>query len=128
MNSAADQASLAGHIRAGSSSTVGDSGVSAKHGAKILATGKPPYDPEVQLSRLLGANRRFIEQHVPHLGSLLRSRIEDVLEHAEVVVVGSNDSPIADALCRHVSREHIVVDLAGVRGPPLECQYVGLSW
>src|SRR3954467_15444649 len=31
------------------------------------------YDPEVHLSQLLGANRRFIEQHLPHIGSLLRS-------------------------------------------------------
>src|SRR2546427_956218 len=27
------------------------------------------YDPEVHLSQLLGANRRFIEQHLPHIGS-----------------------------------------------------------
>ena len=27
------------------------------------------YDPEVHLSNLLGANRRYIEQHLPHIGS-----------------------------------------------------------
>ena len=31
------------------------------------------YDPEVHLSRLLGANRRFIEQHLPHIGNLIRA-------------------------------------------------------
>ena len=29
------------------------------------------FDPEVQLSRLLGANRSYIEANIPHLGSLL---------------------------------------------------------
>ena len=28
------------------------------------------YDPGVQLSRLLGANRRFIDEHVPHLAQV----------------------------------------------------------
>ena len=28
------------------------------------------YDPDVHLSRLLGANKRFIEQHLPHIGNL----------------------------------------------------------
>ena len=30
------------------------------------------YDPDVQLSSLLGANRRYIEQHLPHIGALVR--------------------------------------------------------
>ena len=38
------------------------------------------YDPEVHLSRLLGANRRFIEQHLPHIGSMIRGEIEEVIE------------------------------------------------
>jgi GDP-mannose 6-dehydrogenase len=37
------------------------------------------YDPEVHLSRLLSATRRFIEQHVPHIGSLMRGAIEKVI-------------------------------------------------
>src|SRR6185369_11460245 len=49
------------------------------------------YDPEVHLSRLLGANRRFIEQHVPHLGTLLESDLEHVIAESEVLVVGLND-------------------------------------
>jgi len=40
------------------------------------------YDPEVHLSRLLGANRRFIEQHVPHIGSLMREDIESVISES----------------------------------------------
>ena len=55
------------------------------------------YDPEVHLSQLLGANRRFIEQHLPHIGSLLRARHRAVIEESDVLVVGLNDTRIVDA-------------------------------
>ena len=50
------------------------------------------YDPGVHLSNLLGANRRFIERHVPHVGSLLRPEIESVITDSELLVVGLNDA------------------------------------
>ena len=46
------------------------------------------YDPEVHLSRLLGANRRFIEQHLPHIGEMIRGEIEAVIESSDILVVG----------------------------------------
>ena len=46
------------------------------------------YDPAVRLSQLLGANRRYIDAHLPHIGKLLRAEIGDVIKDAEVVVVG----------------------------------------
>src|ERR1700741_4621908 len=49
------------------------------------------YDANVSLSRLLGANREFIEARLPHLGQQLRSSVEEVLEHADVILVGCKD-------------------------------------
>ena len=49
------------------------------------------YDPEVHLSNLLGANRRYIEQHLPHIGSLIRSDIAAVIAGSDVLVVGLGD-------------------------------------
>src|SRR5690349_20006791 len=46
------------------------------------------YDANVSLSRLIGANRDYIEGRLPHLGDLLSNSVEDVLDHAEVCVVG----------------------------------------
>ena len=56
----------------------------------LLGKGFPVkiYDRNVMTSRLIGANKRFIEEHIPHLSSILVDRIEDVVETAEVVVVG----------------------------------------
>ena len=87
------------------------------------------YDPEVQLSNLLGANRRFIEQHVPHIGSLIRSDIADVIARSDVLVVGLDGSRISAALVEHVREDQVVLDLVNlpVRGR-LRGRYCGLCW
>ena len=47
------------------------------------------------LSRLMGANREYIESRLPHVGDLLSSSVDDVVEHAELCVVGSSDPIVA---------------------------------
>jgi GDP-mannose 6-dehydrogenase len=87
------------------------------------------YDPEVQLSQLLGANRRYIEQHLPHLGQLLEPEIEAVIAGAEVLVVGILTPAIAEALVRHVHAGQTVIDL--VRLPNRSAmggEVQGLCW
>ena len=87
------------------------------------------YDPEVHLSHLLGANRRFIEQHLPHIGSLLRPEIETVIEESDVLVVGLNGTRVVDALKRHVRKEHLVLDLINLAGRhELPGDVAGLCW
>jgi GDP-mannose 6-dehydrogenase len=87
------------------------------------------YDPDVHLSQLLGANRRFIEQHVPHIGSLVRADVAAVIEESDVLILGQNDSRIAATLVAQVRPDQIVIDL--VRMPGLErlrARYEGLCW
>ncbi|HTR59134.1 MAG TPA: nucleotide sugar dehydrogenase [Casimicrobiaceae bacterium] len=87
------------------------------------------YDPEVHLSNLLGANRRFIEQHVPHLGHLLRSDLAEVIGHSDVLVVGLNDTATVAGLQQHATAEHVVFDVAGIaHGSELRARRVGLCW
>ena len=63
------------------------------------------FDPEVQLSRLLGANRSYIEAHIPHLGSLLCDDIGDMIDPSEVILVGLQQAALDDALqARRASR------------------------
>jgi GDP-mannose 6-dehydrogenase len=87
------------------------------------------YDPEVQLSNLLGANRRFIEQHVPHIGSLLRDDIAAVIGQSDVLVVGLDGSRIAAALVEHVREDQFVLDLMNLPvRERLRGHYCGLCW
>ena len=87
------------------------------------------YDPEVNLARLLGANKSFIERHLPHLGRMLHASLEEALAEAEVVVVGLNGAEIATRLAQLVRADQEVLDL--VRLPadlPLRGRVQGLAW
>ena len=87
------------------------------------------YDPEVHLSRLLGANRRFIEQHVPHIGSLMREDIESVIGESDVLVVGLSDAKSFEALAHHVREDQLVLDLVNIpRREALRGKVMGLCW
>lgn len=87
------------------------------------------YDPEVHLSRLLGANRRFIEQHVPHLGNLMRDDLESVVASAEVLVIGMAEKNVHAELARLARPGQRVLDLAGVaNGADFKAELEGLCW
>jgi len=87
------------------------------------------YDPEVELSRLLGANRRFIERHLPHIGELIRHEMREVVDASDVLVVGLGGEHVATELAHLVREDQLVVDL--VRLPDarkLRARYEGLCW
>ena len=87
------------------------------------------YDPEVHLSRLLGANRRFIEQHIPHIGALLRPELASVVADSQILVVGSNDRRVAEELRGLVRSDQRVIDLASTPElKALRCPVEGLCW
>jgi GDP-mannose 6-dehydrogenase len=87
------------------------------------------YDPEVHLSRLLGANRRFIEQHVPHIGSLMREDIESVIDGSDLLVVGLSNASLFETLARHVREDQFVLDLVNIpQREALRGKVVGLCW
>jgi len=68
------------------------------------------FDPNVAVARLRGANRRYIEEEIPHIASLLSDSVETLVAHAEVLVLGNDSDEAARALAAAGSH-HIVVDL-----------------
>ncbi len=87
------------------------------------------YDANVSLSHLLGANREYVETRLPHLQRLLADSAQEVVEHAEICVVGSRDAIVCKALQSAGNRP--IVDL--VRLPDSAAlsehhSYIGLGW
>jgi GDP-mannose 6-dehydrogenase len=67
-------------------------------------------DPNVAVARLVGANRRYIEEEIPHIASLMCENVETLLAHAEVVVIGNASEEAALAVSA-ASPNHVVIDL-----------------
>ncbi len=67
-------------------------------------------DRNVSLARLVGANRRYIEEEIPHISSLMCDDLETLLAHSEVLVIGSADSAAAEALAE-AGGARVVIDL-----------------
>ncbi len=49
------------------------------------------YDKNVHVASLVGANRDFILNRIPHISKLMVDSIDDVLDHAQTVVIGNKD-------------------------------------
>lgn len=49
------------------------------------------YDKNVHIASLVGANRNFILNRIPHISKLMVNDIDAVLQHAETVVIGNMD-------------------------------------
>ena len=46
-------------------------------------------DHNVSVAKLTGANRRYIEEEIPHISSLMCTEAADLLRHSELLVVGN---------------------------------------
>jgi GDP-mannose 6-dehydrogenase len=53
------------------------------------------YDRNVNLAALVGANRDFILNRIPHISRLMLPTVDAVLGHAQTVVIGNNDPEFA---------------------------------
>ncbi len=87
------------------------------------------YDPEVQLSQLLGANRRFIETRLPHIGKLLRADMAAVIEESEVLVVGLTGAEVKRGLEKFCRPGQVVLDLVRIGDcSTIRADVQGLCW
>ena len=87
------------------------------------------FDDQLALSRLMGKNKSFLEHEIPHIASLMRRDVDEVLKSCDIIVVGNNNSAFAD-IGNRLRPDQLLIDLAGVvshaaidRG-----SYEGICW
>lgn len=88
------------------------------------------WDPYISAGRLMGSNRQFIDEVIPHIGSLLSTNLAEVVNGAEVVLVGTNAVEKND-LVPLLRPEQIVIDLVNLdkaRRPMSGAAYQGICW
>ena len=87
------------------------------------------YDPEVNVSRLVGANRRYIDQAIPHIGSLMCAEPGPVIEESDVLVVGLRTPAVVRELVARCREDQVIVDLVHLPDrEQLRGQYRGICW
>jgi GDP-mannose 6-dehydrogenase len=87
------------------------------------------YDRDVELARLTGANKAFIDHEIPHLGRLLKKTPEETLEGAQVIVIGHVAKAEAGVIAaRHEGRT--IIDLQGIKEIEglKDADYQGICW
>jgi len=86
------------------------------------------FDPQLNLSRLVGANEAEIQRRMPHLASLLCATAGEVLDGSDLIVASQACAAI-DSLRPHVQPHHHVIDVNGWPAlKELPCGYEGLCW
>jgi GDP-mannose 6-dehydrogenase len=87
------------------------------------------WDQDVSLGRLAGSNRQYIEEVIPHIGSLLSTDLEQVVRDGEVVIIGTKLD--ASQLATLLSPGQMVMDLVNLepsRRPQSSASYQGVCW
>ena len=84
------------------------------------------YDENVRVAKLMGANKSFVDEHLPHLSDLITEDLTTAILYADIIVLNHRSidlSHYADTL----DEKHIV-DLVNVRAKENVKNYEGICW
>jgi GDP-mannose 6-dehydrogenase len=86
------------------------------------------YDEEVSLAKLYGANKRYLDETIPHVTSLMESSVSKVLDKSDLVIVSKKTEEFKKAIDDN-KKDIFVVDLVRIfsdyKG---RARYEGISW
>lgn len=85
------------------------------------------YDPHVHVAQLTGANKDYIMEKIPFISQFINADLDDVLTHAETIIIVNNQSGLVEAIENFHSYKDIV-DLAKIETSITMANYQGVSW
>lgn len=86
------------------------------------------YDKNVQVAKLVGANRDFILNRIPHISRLMVDDMDAVLRHAETVVIGNKAKEFEAVPARLNNGQYLVDFVRILKDGNLDGRYVGICW
>lgn len=86
------------------------------------------YDKNVQVARLVGANRDFILNRIPHISRLMVDSIDTVLQHAETIVIGNKSAEFESVPQRLHSGQCLVDFVRILNSRSNNGEYSGICW
>jgi GDP-mannose 6-dehydrogenase len=86
------------------------------------------YDRDVELARLFGANKEYIEREIPHISSLMQSSLSDVIDASEVIIIGKKETEF-QALSEKLNNGRVIIDLVRLLDvDDSKKSYQGMCW
>jgi GDP-mannose 6-dehydrogenase len=86
------------------------------------------YDENVRLASIHGANRDYILNHIPHISRLMVPSVEEVLDHADTIVIG-NAAPQFRDIQRRLADGQTVIDFVRITDSrSVSGVYEGICW
>lgn len=84
------------------------------------------YDKNVNISKLSGTNKAYIDKHIPHLSELISDNLEKVVESSETIVISHNEPEFKDISTKYPKKHFI--DLVKVKDGTTTGNYEGICW
>lgn len=85
------------------------------------------FDENVRLSKLIGANKAFINEHLPHLSNLITNDLEAAIRENDVVIINHRNFGAA-AYYDLLRDKHAVIDLVRIKEIEDLPNYEGICW
>ena len=86
------------------------------------------YDRNVFLSRLLGANKEYITEKIPHISSLMVDTLDELLEDREIIVIGNKEKEF-ERILTDAGADQKIFDLVRIGDiSKAGDNYEGISW
>jgi len=86
------------------------------------------YDKNVKMASLIGANKDYILNHIPHISKLMVDNIDAVLSHAETIVIGNKAEEFVDVPAK-IRANQVMIDLVRITKRRSDHKgYDGICW
>lgn len=84
------------------------------------------YDKNVNISKLTGTNKQYIDKHIPHLSELISDDLDYVVDNSELIVIAHKEPEFRCIDTRYPDK--IFLDLVKIKEGTSRENYEGICW
>lgn len=87
------------------------------------------YDKNVNIAKIFGANKRYIEEVIPHIASLMCNSMKEIISTSDVILIGNNAEEFKQVPTL-MSNDKIIIDLVRIfdKSDVKVGSYDGICW
>jgi len=86
------------------------------------------FDRNVNLARLMGANKDYIDKHIPHIAELMVASPQEVTNSSGTIVIGNNDPEFRQLLTALKPGQRVVDLVRAMHDRRSDQAYQGICW